>query len=130
MKTKKRPRLEVRDAGAMGRGVFAGTRIDKGQIIETCPVIPLSAGDEAKLAGTALASYLFAWIDGSHGACLALGLGSLCNHSSAPNAVACRRESETRMEFIALRDIAADEQVFVDYSWEEGEYDFDPDVCG
>jgi|SRR5580700_3529543 SET domain-containing protein len=130
MKTKKRPRLEVRDAGAMGRGVFAGTPISKGQLIEACPVIPLSAGDEAKLGETALASYLFAWSDGSHGACLALGLGSLCNHSTAPNAIACRCESETWMEFIALRDIAADEQVFVDYCWHKGEYDFDPEVCG
>jgi uncharacterized protein len=130
MKTKKRPHLEVRDAGAMGRGVFAGTGIGKGQLIEACPVIPLSAADEAKLAETALASYLFAWGDGSHVACLALGLGSLCNHSTAPNAIACRCASESRMEFIALRDIAAGEQVFVDYQWEKGEYDFDPEVRG
>jgi SET domain-containing protein len=130
MKTKKKPRLEVRDAGAMGRGVFAGSPIRKGQLIEACPVIPLSAAEEAKLAGTPLASYLFAWGDGSHGACLALGLGSLCNHSTVPNAIACRCEPEARMEFIALRDIAEDEQIFVDYQWEKGEYDFDPEFRG
>src|SRR5579871_6774269 len=121
MKTKKSPRLEVRDAGAMGRGVFAVTGISKGQLIDACPVILLSAADEARVAETALGSYLFAWGEGPDGACLALGLGSLCNHSNAPNATACRCEPEVRMEFIALRDIVAGEQVFVNYQWERGE---------
>src|SRR5262245_21448399 len=124
MKTKMARRLEVRDAGAMGRGVFAGRRIRKGELIEACPVVLLSSSDEMKLTGTTLDHYLFAWGDGAQGACLVLGLGSLYNHSAAPNAVACRDEEATRMEFVALRDIAAGEQVFVDYQWEKTEYDF------
>jgi len=124
MKTIKRPRLEVRDAGAMGRGVFAGRRIRKGELIEACPVVLLSSSDEIKLAGTTLDHYLFAWGEGAKGACLVLGLGSLYNHSAAPNAVACRVEHGARIEFVALRDIAASEQIFVDYQWEKAEYDF------
>jgi uncharacterized protein len=128
MKTKKGPRLEVRDSGAMGRGVFARRPIAKGKLIEASPVIPLSAADEQKLAGTALDQYLFAWGEPAEAACLVLGLGSLYNHSPAPNAAACRNDGEARMEFVALCDIAAGEQVFVDYQWEETEYDFDPAV--
>lgn len=114
----------------MGRGVFAGRRIDKGELIEACPVIILSAADERMLTGTTLDHYLFAWGEGTQGACLVLGLGSLYNHSPSPNAVACRNEPEARLEFVALRDIEAGEQVFVDYQWERAEYDFDPDFCG
>src|SRR5262249_3522112 len=124
MKTKKCPRLEVRDAGAMGRGVFAGRRIRRGELIEACPVLVLSSSDETRLTGATLDRYLFAWGEGTKGACLALGLGSLYNHSAAPNAVACRVEEATRIEFVALRDIAAGEQIFVDYQWEKLEYDF------
>ena len=120
----KGPLLEVRDAGVMGRGVFAVRRIGKGELVEACPVIPLSAADEKRLAGTTLDHYLFAWGEDSEGACLVLGLGSLFNHSAAPNTVACRVEAKARMEFFALRDIAAGEQVFVDYHWKKAEYHF------
>jgi SET domain-containing protein len=58
-----------------------------------------------------------------------LGLGSLFNHSFAPNTVACRVEPETRMEFIALRDIAEGEQVFVDYHWKKAEYHFNSGIA-
>src|SRR6185436_10752864 len=72
MKTSKKPRLLVRPAGAMGRGVFAGRAIGKGELIESCPVIPLSAEDEKRLAGTTLDHYLFAWGRDPEGACLVL----------------------------------------------------------
>jgi SET domain-containing protein len=125
MKTKKGgARLEVRDTRAMGRGVFAGRPIGKGELIEACPVIPLSLADERSLAGTTLDHYLFAWREDTDSACLVLGLGSLYNHSPTPNAVACRVEEATRIDFIALRDIAAGEQVFVDYQWAKSEYNF------
>lgn len=130
MKTTSTARLEVRDTGAMGRGVFARRAIGKGKLIEACPIILLSAADERRLEGTTLDQYLFGWGDGDEGACLVLGLGSLYNHSAAPNAVACRNEVKARMDFVALRDIAAGEQLFVDYQWEQAEYHFDPDARG
>jgi SET domain-containing protein len=124
MKTTRGRRLVVRDAGAMGRGVFAGRPITKGELIEACPVIALSPEDELKLAGTVLDQYLFAWGRCPEGACLVLGLGSLYNHSSAPNATACSVDDKAVMEFIAVCDIATGEQIFVDYQWETDEYHF------
>ena len=130
MKKPNNARVEVRDTGAMGRGVFARRAISKGKLIEACPIILLSAADERSLEGTTLDQYLFAWGDGDEGTCLVLGLGSLYNHSAAPNAAACRNEAKLRMDFVALRDIAADEQIFVDYQWEAEEYDFDQGAPG
>ena len=124
MKTTKGPRLVVRDAGAMGRGVFAGHRIGKGELIEACPVIPLSPADERQLAGTTLDQYLFAWGQSPEGACLVLGLGSLYNHSAVPNAAAHSVADKALIEFVALCDIAKGEQILVDYQWEKGEYPF------
>jgi uncharacterized protein len=108
----------------MGRGVFAGERIRMGRVIEACPVIPLSAADEQKLSETVLDKYMFSWGDGLEGACIALGLGSIFNHSATPNAVACRVHDRTEIEFIALRDIEEGEQILADYDWEPDEYHF------
>ena len=122
--TTNKPRLCVREVAGMGRGVFAGERIRKGQVIEACPVIPLSEADEKKLTETVLDKYMFAWGEGLEGSCIALGLGSIYNHSSTPNAVACRVHNRTEIEFIALRDIEEGEQILTDYEWEEHEYHF------
>jgi len=108
----------------MGRGVFAGERIRKGEVIETCPVIPLSEADETKLSETALDKYMFAWSRKPRRSCIALGFGSLYNHSSTPNAVACRIQSRTEIEFVAIREINEEEQILTNYDWKEEEYDF------
>lgn len=108
----------------MGRGVFALAPIKKGEVIEACPVIPLAKGDEKKLTETVLDKYMFAWGEGLEECCICLGYGSLYNHSSTPNAVACRVHDRTEIEFVALRDIAAGEQILTDYEWEEHEYHF------
>ena len=40
-----------------------------------------------------------------------LGLGMLYNHSAAPNAVALRHLEQALVEFVALRDIQAGEEI-------------------
>lgn len=127
MSKSKTIRLNVREVPGMGRGVFAGEPIKKGQVIETCPVIPLPKEDVKKLTDTVLDKYLFAWGEDLDDCCVTLGLGSLYNHSSTPNAVACRVVSRNEMEFIALRDISTGEQILTDYEWEEHEYNFPRD---
>jgi SET domain-containing protein len=124
MTTTRKPRLSVRNAGEMGRGVFAGQRIRKGTVIEICPVIPLSKADEATAATTIMDRYLFSWGEDKQRACIALGFGCLYNHSSKPNAVGVEVNAQTQIEIVALRDIAKDEQILIDYQWEEDEYHF------
>src|SRR5258708_20260840 len=72
MTTRRTPRLSIRDAGPMGRGVFADEPIRKGQVIEVCPVVPLPLEDEAKVATTAPDPYVHVWADAHIRTCLAL----------------------------------------------------------
>ncbi|HOB07816.1 MAG TPA: SET domain-containing protein, partial [Methanoculleus sp.] len=67
-----------------GRGVFARRDLLAGEVIEVCPVIVLGGADEQELLDkTHLFDYYFEW---GELAAVALGYGSLYNHSSHANA--------------------------------------------
>ncbi len=105
----------------MGRGVFAGRAYRKGEVVEVCPVIRLPAASEGT-AGGGLEHYVFQWGEGGVELAIALGYGSLYNHSPDPNAEFTPRLSRDDIVFRALRDIAAGEQVFIDYRWGDADY--------
>lgn len=100
----------------MGRGVFAGRPFRKGEVIEVCPVVAVP--DAAACAG--FDNYLYWWGPGE--LAIALGYGLLYNHSSRPNARFTRRQTRGEIVFRAARDIAAGEQILIDYQWEESAY--------
>lgn len=106
----------------MGRGVFAGRSYRAGEVIEVCPVIRLPTSPEGA-GGKALEHYVFQWGEGTGELAVALGYGSLYNHSSDPNARFNPRASRDDIVFRALRDIEAGEQVFIDYRWDATEYE-------
>lgn len=97
-----------------GRGVFARVPIAADTVIEEVPVIVMP---EADLYGTnrtsALANFVFRWRPGF--VALALGYGSLYNHSYRPNA-RCVDVPPQRKRYVALRDIAADEEITFNYN--------------
>ncbi len=106
--------IEIKRARGKGRGVYARRAIRKGEVIERVPVLVLTSEEFAEgLSGTALASYCFAWGEGQ--VALALGYGSIYNHSYRPNAryddVGPRAK-----EFTALRDIGPGEEITVNYN--------------
>ena len=110
--------VEVKRTRGKGRGVFARRAIRKGEVIERVPVIVLTLDEYAKsLDSTVLKNYCFAW--GKDQVALALGYGSLYNHSYKPNA---RYEDAgpTAKEFIALRAIAEGEEITVNYNGKPG----------
>src|SRR4051794_17429842 len=74
--------IYVRRVRGMGRGVFAGRRFRRGEVIEVCPVIFIPRRQERKCRGELLEKYIFHWPDGRHGAAIALGYGSIYNHSA------------------------------------------------
>jgi len=105
--------IEVKWIGRKGRGVFARRRIAKDSIIERVPVVALPIEEVfGRSAGSVLSEYVFKWRDGE--VAIALGYGSLYNHSYAPNA---RFYSEGRLTqvFSALRDIDAGEEITINY---------------
>jgi SET domain-containing protein len=106
--------IEVKRVRGKGRGVFARRPIEADEVIETCPVLVLPAGSvEDSSAG--IGGYVFEW---GHGKlALALGYGSLYNHSYRPNARYTDLAGRTKL-FTAIRDIAAGEEITVNYNGE------------
>ena len=99
-----------------GRGVFAKKHIKKDEIIETCPVIPLSPKETADITDGALITYLYYFGEEKERSLVVLGFGAIYNHTAEPNAVYKEHETEQLMEFIALEDIKKDEEITVNYN--------------
>lgn len=99
-----------------GRGVFASVDIEKDEVIEICPVIVLPKEQTRIFKETALHNYYFMWGEQLAFVAIALGYGSLYNHSYSPNATYKKQENLT-LQFIAIKDIAKDEEITVNYNY-------------
>jgi uncharacterized protein len=109
---------------SLGRGVIASAAIPKGETIEVCPVLLLGEDD----AGVVLGDYVVSLGDDVDGQALMLGYGSLYNSSEDPNAEYVYMDDDA-YAFIALRDIAAGEQVTISYGeewWRTRDQEPDP----
>lgn len=107
-------RLLVRASLIHGDGVFAAQPIAVGDLVECCPVVVCPPHQEALLAKTELRGLYFTWKNDA--IAVALGFGSLYNHSWQPNA---RYELEHRrkvVRFIAVGPIAEGEEVTINYT--------------
>ena len=110
--------VEVKRIQGKGRGVFARRAIARGEVIESVPVLVMTGREDAEgLALTPLKDYCFAW--GTDRVALALGYGSLYNHSYRPNARYEDIEPSTKA-FVAVRPIARGEEVTVNYNGKPG----------
>ena len=105
--------IEVKRVKGKGRGVFARRLIRKGEVIERVPMLVLPI--EESRGGSVLSGYCFAWRKGT--VALALGYGSLYNHSYRPNARYDDLAPQTKV-FTALRDIEPGEEITVNYNAE------------
>jgi hypothetical protein len=86
-------------------------------MIEVCPVIPLTRTEATTCAVTILDDYFFEWGPRRTAYALALGYGSLFNHSDDPNAALKCLTRQLQIEFRAIRHIARGEQITIDYHW-------------
>ena len=102
--------IEVKQTKSKGRGVFARKAIEEGTIIEKVPMLVVP---DDELVGTKLADYAFFW--GKKTVALAMGYGSIYNHSFEPNAEYQDTGRQTKT-FIALRDIKKGEEITVNYN--------------
>jgi SET domain-containing protein len=96
-----------------GRGVIATAEIEAGETIEVCPILELGERDASGL----LDDYTVSLGKDTPGVALLLGYGSLYNHSDEPNAEYVA-EADDAYSFVALRDIAAGEQITISYGEE------------
>lgn len=114
-------KIQVRTFPNKGRGIFAIKDIKEGEIIEIAPVLTFSEEESALIMETKLVNYCFSWGDGRNSA-IALGFGSIYNHSDTPSAFYQKREHRDDMVFMALRDIKSGEEITVHYGehwWEK-----------
>lgn len=96
------------------RGIIATETLKKGTIIERCPLIFLPVEQEKFLKQTVLWKYYFEWTKKYHS--IALGYGSLVNHSYEPNVQYIFDYRSNTLNFKVIRQIEKGEEVFVNYN--------------
>lgn len=106
--------LKIGHSPGKGRGVFAAKDFKKGEIIECCPMIIIPRNQVMKMSDTILGEYLFALAEGQ--CAIILGYGSIYNHSYHPNAVYSYVLEEVCLEFQALVNIQAGQEITVNYN--------------
>lgn len=112
------PLISVKDAPGKGRGVFAQRNLKKDEVIEICPVIVLPPEEVNTLELTQLYNYYFAWGTDSRGAAIALGCGSLYNHSYTPNAKYQKDFDNGLLKYICIKDISENEEITINYNYD------------
>ncbi|HRW05066.1 MAG TPA: SET domain-containing protein [Caldilineaceae bacterium] len=112
--------IYVAESAGKGRGVFAKEQIRAGTTFERAPVIVLPPDEWVYAERTVLFDYCYDW---QGGAALALGAGSLFNHSYTPNAIYIKNYNQFVIEYRALRDIAPGEEILINYNGQPDDMD-------
>jgi len=116
--------LRVVQAGRRGRGVVAEREISRGELIERAPVLIIPEAARAAVDPTNVGNYIFMWEHDTVGqdlysqkgrAAVVLGYTSLVNHSPEPNCDTVRYIDACALDLVALRPIAAGEELTIDY---------------
>ncbi|KAF9982857.1 hypothetical protein BGZ65_002434 [Modicella reniformis] len=105
--------LYIQDCGLKGRGVITRTLIPPRTTIDVSPIL-LFPLDEYTQHGqyTQLDHYTYRW---KGGMALALGLGSMFNHSNNPN-VGFQRDFDNKViRYTTLREIQPNEELCISY---------------
>lgn len=98
-----------------GRGVFANVNIPKGQIIETCPYLEIPGSEIENIAAGYLHNYLYFFGPDKDSALLALGFGSIYNHTYTPNAIYKIKPQQQVIQFISTQNIKKSQEITVNY---------------
>lgn len=124
------PSLTIRDTGTpKGRGVFATRDIRSGDVVEVAPVLVLKTGFES--LPDLLKTYVFNWtaLTGvPRGQAVALGYGSMYNHGNPANLRYIADARRNVMRYVAARDIAAGEELTINYNASGGAPESDEDT--
>jgi len=109
------PGLYIAESEGRGRGVFTAVDIDKGDIIEYCPLIIIPPAQLKLIDKTIFFDYYYNWPDPKGAACIPLGYGSIYNHSNEPNAEIVLDIDGKVLQFHCLKKTEAGTEIFVDY---------------
>lgn len=109
------PGLFIATSGEKGNGVFTATEINKGDLIEICPVIVIPSTQRGLIHNTILHDYYFLWGEANESCAIALGYGSIYNHSSTPNAQFVKDHEAEKIIIECIEDIRAGEEITFQY---------------
>ena len=98
-----------------GRGVFTAEDIPKNTIIELAPIIEIPESEVDIIHHTDLHDYYFVWGEHDEKAAIALGYGSLYNHSYSPNANYIFDFENQIIEFFSIKNIKAGDEILINY---------------
>ena len=110
------PALRVVRVLGKGRGVRAGRTFAPGDVIDSAPVVVLSAQEWELVGQTVLANFAFGWDEAKGSVAIAFGQGSFFNHSYAPNVASDKDVRGRRIVFSAVRDIGPGEELTINYN--------------
>lgn len=108
--------LEVRFSEGKGRGVFTSKAIAGGKLIEACPILLIEIESVSQFDDFKMAYYIFSMDNDPLKAAMLLGFGSLYNHACPANAEAYYNEEKMTFDITAVRDIAKNEEVTINYN--------------
>ena len=108
------PGLYYAPSGKHRYGMYCTEDIQRDSVIEICPIIVIP-GEQAReiVRGYVLYEYYFEWKKES--IAIALGYGSLYNHSEKPNAIFEPDYKSQYIIFKSLQEIPAGQEILVDY---------------
>ncbi len=113
--------LVLQSSPGKGRGVYARSPIAPGEQIERARVLFVPAGEWNYIKDTVLSNYWFSFGPTSEHVAIALGYGSLYNHTYKPNAIYEVKENEMTVIFKALRKIEPGEEILINYNRDPGD---------
>ena len=108
------PAVHVTTYPGKGRGLVAAAPIRAGELLEAAPVVPLRR-DQLGARTDGIFGYPFDWPDPPYVEAVALGMISLINHATTPNADWELDIPNKAIRLTATRDIAAGEEITIDY---------------
>lgn len=115
------PGLYIQDDSTKGRAVFTAIDISQGDLIEICPVIIIPKAQLPIIHKTCLHDYYFLWGENMEDCAIALGFGSLYNHTVHPNADFILDTESRTIDIVALTDIPAGTEITINYHGEPGD---------
>ncbi len=109
--------LFIGETAGKGRGVFTKKAIKADTVIETAPVIVMTAEDRKNLDKTLLHDYIFEWQpNGENMCCMALGWIPIYNHSYRSNCEYFMDYDDQTMYVKTVREIKAGEELTINYN--------------
>lgn len=110
------PTIYIAPSEIHKRGVFAGEKIKKGELIEICPVIVLPKKETKIIHKTTLHDYYFLWGKAQKKSAMVLGWGMIYNHSYEPNAKYLLDYGQRTVDFYAIKKIKPGDEIVVNYN--------------